>query len=784
MAVFEGTHGELLQGVSQQIPRSRLEGQVTEQVNMISDPVKGLRRRQGCKFTDSLLIQNIQVRQIKAWRTEVGGAKVEFLLCTRGGKLHIYENGVFKKQLQSDYLVSPLATDIRYATVGESLYIANTIKVPQGVEGTYLAGETVGESGFANFQTGALNREFQVSVRVTKGSTVKEIKGSYTTPNGEKPEDVNKITPENIAKEIHTKLAEEITKEGLSGQISLHLMNEVIAVRSKDKSKVRVLANASDMYIVTSNLGNLKDVGKLPDKFPDGMDGVSYSVGKDKSIRYYKFNQAKGVWEETADTSGFIGIKGMPVEVYYSVDTGDWVINEDNFAGRLTGDKEGNPDPDFIGWGITGIASYQSRLVILSGSYVWLSASGLPRLFYRTTMEELLDTDPIGVGSSSATSASFQYAVNFNKDLVLFSSEHQAIIAGSNIAITPRTANVMLTSSYTTDMTVEPIDLGRTLMYPMPRSADNYGILEMLPSPYTDSQYVSTDVTEHIPTYLKGRCRIAVSSTVGSIALFGSTDCLRTLYVYEYVWKGEEKALQSWHKWVFPKDIADVYFNGDLITIIFAEGDLAVKATVDPRTYDHEVPEVYLDFNKEETTGAASLELTQEYSDFVGQESFKVVYADTGLAGSTIGFDRNGRDLVLNKSIKEGVKVKVGIPYESKVIPTPPVVRDYQGDPIATNRLNLISYYCITDNSGTYTITIKDKARAALDIEYDRSPVKWYSTELNLGQSPVGGLTGDVVPCRVPANSSDVTFSTNGTFEMNIVALEYVCMYNYRRQRR
>ena len=48
--IYEDTYPSLIQGVSQQTPQERLDGQLGAQVNMLSDPVNGLRRRSGFKL--------------------------------------------------------------------------------------------------------------------------------------------------------------------------------------------------------------------------------------------------------------------------------------------------------------------------------------------------------------------------------------------------------------------------------------------------------------------------------------------------------------------------------------------------------------------------------------------------------------------------------------------------------------------------------------------------------------------------------------------------------------
>jgi hypothetical protein len=59
MAKISGSYQSLSRGVSQQVPEARLDGQHSEQVNMISDPVSGLARRHGTKFAHERRLPNL-----------------------------------------------------------------------------------------------------------------------------------------------------------------------------------------------------------------------------------------------------------------------------------------------------------------------------------------------------------------------------------------------------------------------------------------------------------------------------------------------------------------------------------------------------------------------------------------------------------------------------------------------------------------------------------------------------------------------------------------------------
>ncbi|MGL5261031.1 MAG: hypothetical protein ACRC9P_01460, partial [Bacteroides sp.] len=64
MASFDGAYPSLLQGVSEQVPTSRLPGQVTEQINMVSDLVTGVRRRVGSNLRLTLKSESVDNKLI------------------------------------------------------------------------------------------------------------------------------------------------------------------------------------------------------------------------------------------------------------------------------------------------------------------------------------------------------------------------------------------------------------------------------------------------------------------------------------------------------------------------------------------------------------------------------------------------------------------------------------------------------------------------------------------------------------------------------------------------
>jgi len=427
----------------------------------------------------------------------------------------------------------------------------------------------------------------------------------------------------------------------------------------------------------------------------------------------------------------------------------------------------------------------------LSGSRVCMSASNNYSRWFRSTVTAVVASDPIDVGASANSSAAYQYCVPFQKDLLLFSGKYQALVPGNAVAITPNNATVVITSTYESDMTCSPIPLGRTLMYSAPRSQDFFGMLEMAPSQYTDSQYTSQDATAHLPKYLPGRCRFAVASSVANIAVFGSTTDYRTLVVHEYLWTGVDKVQQAWHRWTFPFDIADVFFSGSDINIIFANGTGTLMAcTIDPRigTLTAQAERrPFLDCYQLATAAAHSVPINTTLSTFDSTAYQKLRLADTApeLAGEEVGVLQRFSDHLVTVPSFEAGGVTIGYPYKSSVSPTPPMVKDANGVVISSNKLTILRFMVGTANSYEYEAIVTDASvEDNMDEEIDMATLYWGSSELDLGHPRINSESTAILPCRTNAATTTLVLSTEGLGEMNIIALEYVGRYNQKLRRR
>ena len=170
-----------------------------------------------------------------------------------------------------------------------------------------------------------------------------------------------------------------------------------------------------------------------------------------------------------------------------------------------------------------------------------------------TTVTELLDDDAIEIASASLSSAQFEYAVAYNKDLVLISQEHQAVIPANSTVLTPKTAVIYPSTKIDLSLAVQPVIVGRTMYYTYQRGLDYYQVGEFIPNTYTEAQYYAQNLTDHLPLYAQGKCTTMSASTTNNMVVFCS-DFYRRFLVNQFMWR-EERPLMSFHKWVFPRKV-------------------------------------------------------------------------------------------------------------------------------------------------------------------------------------------------------------------------------------
>lgn len=210
MSKVSGSYESVVLGVSDQVPQDRRSGQHFEQVNMISDPVKGLARRHGSVMRDELILGDYAAPLYDGAVADTATHK-EFTFFVEGVEYALfYRVGAQEDAALKDYAFAwcinketkQFVTIVRDAgdTVMDSLVSGGVSAAVNTGKYIYLAGNTIvptftstdrfGEATnksklVAWVRGGAFSRTFSITLTKANGDTVT---GEYKTKPAAYPE--------------------------------------------------------------------------------------------------------------------------------------------------------------------------------------------------------------------------------------------------------------------------------------------------------------------------------------------------------------------------------------------------------------------------------------------------------------------------------------------------------------------------------------------------------------------------------------------------------------------
>lgn len=753
-------------GVSQQAAQDRLPGQLEAQINMTSDLVAGLRRRASVELVKEVSTYT-DLFSVRQYNTDLGGVAVSVICDAVAGSVKVVEEltGKALATFQNDYLKAPTARDLRLVTLNDAVWLCNVKQKAVVVDAAdRVKYPDPDRWGYYYVAAGAFQKAYTLTLtdRSTTPPTSNTV--TYTTPVNT----VAEATPEFIT----NKLAElariawapygaTITVEGTFASVQCTMAYPTIST------------TAGSAYVRASNAMSIRDAAELPARLPLVADGLIVATGSSNTKVYYRYDDSKKLWTEDANWADLKDLSNLPLRMTQEEGTLTYKLEAPVYERRAAGDEKSNPLLKFITQGITGMAAFQGRLVFLSNEYACLSASDNPLRFFRSTLSTVADNDPIEVAAQGSLTAPYEYAVNFNKDLVMFSRHYQGIIPGNSM-VTPRTANVALMTRYEVDTSAEPTAAGRSIFFGAPRSLGYVGVHEMTPSQYADSQYVADDVTGHIPRYIQGPWRFMVSSTTSNIMVAGTANT-HELIIHEYMWNQAEKVHHSWSKWEFSWPVVDAYFSGDVLVCLFGINGKLFLCRIDLQRGAGDISPTVprLDFFVEATCTVPGIITVPNAVMGMGDDlrAFKIKGANAYL-GQKVFSSTPGpttTDLDIPEALV-GEQYTVGYFYESWFTLTPPVLKDAKDVPITTSRGVLHMYRASVANTGMFGYQVKDSARDG--GEQMTTPVRLFSRRLGAGL-PLADTSTVKIPARVDLASALLTLSSNDYYDLNVRSIEY-----------
>ncbi len=610
-------------------------------------------------------------------------------------------------------------------------------------------------AGWVRILSGAFSKQYTVNVTQGVAATLTYSVTTHVSTAAQ-------ATPEYVATSLYNAMNADTA---FTSKFAVYRDGTSLAIIANSSTEQLVIeAVGGDLYLQGSGASTIRNKDSLPPTLPLNLDGYIQAVGTSNNLTYFQYAHSTRSWKECGVFEERYTIRNTPLYWYFDYNLGGLVVEPLAIQGRNAGDDNNNPEPAFLGFGLTGISAYQSRLILLSGAYVCMSKSTDPSIFMRTTVEEVLDDDPIEISATSLSNAQFEYAVPYNKDLILFSQTQQAVIPANNAVLTPKSAVIYPSTQAEVSLAARPIVAARSLYYAYQRGW-YYQVGEMIPNQYTDSQYNPQNLTDHLPLYAEGVCTGMAGSSTNNAVMFTSDN--HEVLVNQFIWQGDTRSIMGFHKWELPRNVLDVAFLQEY-SILFMEdtdGKTLVCTTNTQLNQLKSKPVPYLDI----------YQYVETNSDGVGA----LGYMPEGDLVAVVYDDRNYRHMELDLTVDRVAgtikcnhtgTVAIGLRFSSYFTLTPPYIKDQNGKVLAGTKSTVHSFPLTFRNTGEFKYDISDFIGAVSSVP--TSATTW--AEVNLGYTWINSINTTVVPCRSRLDGLTCTIFTDRTTDMNLTTAGYV----------
>lgn len=530
--LVSSTIPNLISGVSQQPWNVRLPTQAEEQVNCQSSVTDFLKRRPAtrhlARIRDTPAANGIASHHINRDETE------QYIVTADASGINVFDLEGNAKTVSvtgtgAAYLAAAIAPnrDLRFLTINDYTFILNR----------RVAVKTLPDLS-PKRQPEAIVFIKQASYNTTYELILNGITYATTTEDGIAPADepADKLSSLDIC----TALVDKIPKDVFSIQTS----NSTIWIRRHDGGDFTVKVQDSRSNTHTSVCkGKVQRFSDLPTVAPRGF--VTEIIGDasssfDNYFCVFEPSDAgdafgSGTWKETVKPG--IPCKLDPATLPHALirqADGTFTFGPLEWGERICGDEDSAPFPSFVGRTLNGLFFYRNRLSFLSGENVVMSEVGEFFNFFLTTVTTLVDSDVVDVAASHTKSSILHHAVAFSGGLLLFSDQSQFVLEHDTV-LSNATVSIKPVTEFEASMKATPVSSGKTVFFATDKGEWG-GVREYITLPDNSDQNDASDITAHVPRYVRGNVSRLECSTNEDMLLVLSEEMRTSLWLYKYFW--------------------------------------------------------------------------------------------------------------------------------------------------------------------------------------------------------------------------------------------------------
>lgn len=769
MPLVSQTIKNLKGGISQQPDILRFPDQGQEQINGFSSEVQGLQKRPptihikriadqldpGNKPLIKLINRDESERYYVVYRANGQGIRVFDL--SGNEKVVNAPNGYA-------YLNTPNPRDdIRAVTVADYTFVVNRKMTVQAGGNTTYPGYRENGQALVAIKGGQYGRTYKIVINGVDVAT-------YQTPDGSLPAHVNQIDTQYITQQLANAVSASLTPSGWGVGVGPNYIH-IVAPSNNAVSTISVSDGFGGANI-TGTIFTTQRFNMLPAQAPNGyIVQVAGDPGSGADDYYIRYNEAEGLWKETARPGVSVGPDwGTMPHVLVREANGTFTFRHAEWELRNAGDDDSNPLPSFVGQTISDVFFFRNRLGVLSGESIVLTRSGEFFSFFPKSVVVSPDTDPVDVSVSHNRVSILNHAVPFAEELLLWSDQTQFVLRSDGV-LSPRSVRVDQSTEFESAIAARPVPAGRSVYFAAPRAS--YTSIRR----YYSVQDVSAvknaeDISAHIPSYIPNGVHFLGSSTTENIVSVLTSGAENKIFLYKYLYLDEILQQQSWSHWEFPMGsrilacefvAAVMYIIRDSPEGVFLE---KVEFTQNTKDFVDEPYRVHADrkircpgFIFDAPSNLSRIDLSSLYGSGAAAPIGRFwVVRDDGKAWLLDPIFVEGTWYVVTPGNQTGQPLTVGVQYEFKYVFSKFLIKVQDNSGTRSEdlgRVQLRRAWVNYENTGPFTVTVCDR------FEYVMSGKRLGQTVLGAASEDTGQfrfpLMTNAKECRIVITSSEPT---------------------------
>ena len=244
--------------------------------------------------------------------------------------------------------------------------------------------------------------------------------------------------------------------------------------------------------------------------------------------------------------------------------------NENYWKDRLVGDNTSNPFPTFKGGTIQEMFFHRNRLGIISGEQVVLSQPGRYFDFFIVSAIAASDDNPIDITVSDIKPAFINHVLPIQKGIMMFSDSGQFLLFTESDIFSPKTARLKKVASYECDETIQPVDLGTSVLFTSNVSAYARAFEATIIDDDTPPNII--EQTRVVPEFLPKDITKSTNSAAIGITTYGKKG-ESEIYHYKYYNAGQKREQSAWYSWTLTGTMQHMlYTAGSFFTVTLHDG--------------------------------------------------------------------------------------------------------------------------------------------------------------------------------------------------------------------